>query len=317
MRTILFSNEKNELQKIDAVRDGCWVHMFDPTKEEIEWAYNEFGVEKDFITAALDEEERPRIESEDGNTLIVIDIPVVEAGATEGTFVYTTMPMGIILCSEYIITVCLKKNQLIRDFLDNRVKSFRTYKRMRFVLQLMYRNATHYLQYLKQINKISDGVEKNVHRSMKNKELVLMLSLQKSLVYFSTSLKSNEIVLEKMLKYQYANINIRKYEEDEDLLEDAIIENKQAIEMASIYSNILGGTMEAFAAIISNNLNIVMKLLASITIVMTIPNIISGFFGMNVPVPLSQYAWAFYAIVGAVVVICAIVFIILLRKKMF
>ncbi len=317
MRTILFSNEKNELEKKDSLIPGCWVNLLDPTKEEIEWACEAFGVESDFITAALDEEERPRIESEDGNTLIVIDIPIVEAGNTEGTFIYTTMPMGIIVCSEYIVTVCLKKNQLIRDFLDNRVKTFSTYKRMRFVLQLMYKNTMHYLQYLKQIDKISDGVEKNVHRSMKNKELVLMLSLQKSLVYFSTSLKSNEIVLERMQKYQYANINVRKYEEDEDLLEDAIIENKQAIEMAGIYSNILGGTMEAFAAIISNNLNIVMKLLASITIVMTIPNIISGFFGMNVPVPLAGIGWAFYAIVGIAALICAVVTIILLRKKMF
>ena len=230
---------------------------------------------------------------------------------------YSTMPMGIVVCKECVITVCLKKTQLIKDFLDNRVKTFATFKKNRFLLQLMYRNATYYLQYLRQIDKISNNIENDLHKSMKNKELILLLSLEKSLVYFSTSLKSNEIVLEKMLKYNYENISIRKYPDDEDLLEDVIIENKQAIEMANIYSNILSGTMDAFASIISNNLNIVMKLLASITIVMAIPTIISGFFGMNVGIPLENMRGAFYIICGGTALTCGIVAWILYKKKMF
>ena len=181
----------------------------------------------------------------------------------------------------------------------------------------MYRNATYYLQYLRQIDKISNNIENDLHRSMKNKELIMLLSLEKSLVFFSTSLKSNETVLEKLLKYSYDNLSIRKYPDDEDLLEDVIIENKQAIEMANIYSNILSGTMDAFASIISNNQNIVMKLLASITLVMAIPSIISGFFGMNVEQPLQAVSGAFYIICGASVIICVIVAWILYKKKMF
>lgn len=316
MIEILFS-ESGRLQVLKEPMEGCWINMLDPTKEEIQEISCMMHVEKDFLTAALDEEERPRIESEDGNTLMVTDVPVVETVPGSDRFVYSTMPLGIIVCPTCIITVSLKKTQLIRDFLDNRVKTFFTFKKNRFILQLMYRNATYYLQYLKQIDKISNNIENDLHKSMKNKELILLLSLEKSLVFFSTSLKSNEIVLEKLLKYNYPNISIKKYPEDEDLLEDVIIENKQAIEMANIYSNILSGTMDAFASIISNNLNIVMKLLASITIVMSIPSIISGFFGMNVPMPLAQYGWAFYAVCGGAAAVCAAVAFILYKKKMF
>ena len=317
MYEILISEEK-QLIVLKEPMDGCRINMLDPTPEEIRQISEMMAVEKDFLTAALDEEERPRIESEDGSTLIVTDVPVVESVAGSDSFQYSTMPMGIVVCKECIITVCLKKSQLIKDFLDNRVKTFYTYKKNRFLLQLMYRNATYYLQYLKQIDKISNNVENDLHRSMKNKELILLLSLEKSLVYFSTSLKSNEIVLEKMLRYSYANVNIKKYSEDEDLLEDVIIENKQAIEMANIYSNILSGTMDAFASIISNNLNIVMKLLASITIVMSIPTMISGFFGMNVEsIPIAGMQGSFYVIFGATLLICGIVALILYKKRMF
>jgi magnesium transporter len=182
----------------------------------------------------------------------------------------------------------------------------------------MYRNATNYLQCLRQIEKISDSLEKDLLRSTKNKELVMFLSLEKSLVYFSTSLKSNETVLERILKYSYPNIHVRKYEDDEDLLEDAIIENKQAIEMTSIYSSNLSIIMDTSASIISNNLNIVMKLLAAVTIIMAIPNMISGFFGMNfADLPLATVQGAFYIIGAITLVICGIVAFILYKKGMF
>lgn len=312
------TDTQGKLVKLNEPQQGCWINMLDPTKDEIEQVVKMTGAEKDFLTAALDEEERPRIESEDGCTLVLTDIPIVESTKDSSySFMFSTMPMGIVVCKECVITVCLKKNQLIKDFLDNRVKTFATFKKNRFILQLMYRNATYYLQYLRQIDKISHNIENEVHKSMKNKELILLLSLEKSLVYFSTSLKSNEIVLEKLLKYNYENISIRKYPDDEDLLEDVIIENKQAIEMAYIYSNILSGTMDAFASIISNNQNNVMKLLAALTIVMAIPTMVSGFFGMNVALPLADVASAFYLILGGTALICAIVILILFKKKMF
>ena len=234
MYEIFLTDCEGKLTVLNEPKEGCWINVLDPTPEETERIIEFSGAERDFITAALDEEERPRIESEDGCTLVLTDIPVVEPRSESSySFMYSTMPMGIVVCKECVITVCLKKSQLIKDFLDNRVKTFATYKKNRFLLQLMYRNATYYLQYLRQIDKISNNIENDLHRSMKNKELIMLLSLEKSLVFFSTSLKSNETVLEKLLKYSYDNLSIRKYPDDEDLLEDVIIENKQAIEMAN------------------------------------------------------------------------------------
>ncbi|OOO63130.1 magnesium transporter, partial [Clostridium tepidum] len=182
------------------------------------------------------------------------------------------------------------------------------------ILQILYRIASYFLLYLRQIDKKSLMIEKKLHKSMKNKELILLLSLEKSLVYFSTSLKANEITLEKMLKLDI----IQKYPEDQDVLEDVIIENKQAIEMANIYSNILSGTMDAFASVISNNLNIVMKFLASITIVMSIPNIIFGSFGMNVNgIPFNKSAQGFWLAYGVTAILCIICIIILKKKDLF
>lgn len=316
MYEILLSTN-DQLEITNKVCPGCWVNMLMPTKEEVMEVAAMLNVNHDLITAALDEEERPRIETEDNNTLILVDVPIVEADDTIDTFMYSTLPIGIIMGDDFIITVSLKKSRLIKDFLDNRVKTFKTFKRNRFLLQLLYRNAVYYLQYLRQIDKISSNIEKDLHRSQKNKELIMLLSLEKSLVYFSTSLKSNEIVLEKILKDKYANIDIKKYPEDEHLLEDVIIENKQAIEMANIYSNVLSGTMDAFASIISNNQNMVMKLLASITILLSIPNIVSGFFGMNLINGLASKSWAFPVIIGATFVVCLVVGVILYKKRLF
>lgn len=318
MIQMLITNEENTLEIIKEKKDGCWVNMVAPTKEEILNISKITNVEIDFLTAALDEEERSRIESEDGNTLVLIDIPASDKmDVNAQSCMYTTIPLGIIVTSSCVITVCNRNSRLVEDFINNKVKTFSTYKKNRFILQLMYRNAAYYLQYLRHIDKMSDSIEQEVHKSMKNKELIALLSLRKSLVYFSTSLRSNERVFEKLLRYKFDNISIKKYPDDEDLLEDVIVENKQAIEMADIYSNILSGTMDAFASIISNNLNIVMKLLATITIVMAIPNIISGFFGMNVAVPFAGIAGAFYIICGATAVVCVIAAIILYKRKMF
>lgn len=318
MIEIFNTNAHGELEVLKEPQPGCWVNMLNPTDIEIDEICKITKAERDFFTAALDEEERPRIESENGNTLILTDVPIVEVTKDSSYhFIYSTMPIGVVVCKDYVITVCLKKNQIIRDFIDNKVKTFATYKKNRFILQLMYRNATYYLKYLRQIDKMSHNVENEVQKSMKNKELIMLLSLEKSLVYFSTSLKSNETVLEKLLKYNFDNISIRKYPDDEDLLEDVIIENKQAMEMANIYSNIIGSTMEAFASIISNNLNIVMKFLAAMTIVMAIPTMISGFFGMNVGLPFDGLSGAFYLILGGTFLICSVVVLILYKKRMF
>jgi magnesium transporter len=306
----IFKTVNNEISRADAFEEGVWVNLAKPDEAEIAKVSTALGVDIDYLKAALDEEERARIESDNGQTLIIVDIPVVEA---EGKMnVYTTIPLGIILIKHLIITVCLREDTLLNDFKDNKVKAFLTQFKTRFVLQILYRNATRYLQYLKHIDKTSSRIEQDLHKSMKNKELIQMLKLEKSLVYFSTALKSNEVVLEKLMKYEH----VKNYADDTDLLDDVIIENKQAIEMANIYSSILTGTMDAFASVISNNLNIVMKFLTSVTIVMAIPTMISSFFGMNVDIPLKS-PLSFWIIVIMALAMCTVTGFTLYKKRMF
>lgn len=212
-----------------------------------------------------------------------------------------------------LITICLMDTPVLSNFKEGRVRNFWTYKKTRFILQILFRNASLYLQYLRIIDKKSDEVEKQLHISTKNQELIELLELEKSLVYFSTSLRGNELVLERLLKIE----KIKQYPEDEELLDDVIIENKQAIEMSDIYSNILSGTMDAYASVISNNLNIVMKVLAVITIVMSIPTMIASFWGMNVPVPFADSPFGFFGLVGVSLVLTVIGSIVLGKKKTF
>lgn len=296
---------------LDNFEEGVWVKLTNPTEDEINDICSNLNIDTGYIRAALDEEERPRIESENGHTLILVDIPIVENEGNNNVF--STIPLGIIVTKTSIVTVCLKETPILNDFINNRVKSFYTNYKSRFILQILFKNASYYLQYLRHIEKISNKFEDDLHKSMKNNELIQLLKLEKSLVYFSTSLKSNDLVLEKMLKLEA----IKKFEEDKELLEDVIIENRQAIEMTNIYSSILTGTMDVFASIISNNLNIVMKSLTIITIALTIPSMISGFFGMNVPNFMENSAMAFPLIIVVSVLLSVITSIILIKKNLF
>lgn len=268
---------ENSIREIDDAQAGCWISVTSPTEEEIQTIISRFSLDTGFVRCSLDEEESSRIENEDDQTLVIVDYPVEESNGVK-ELAYSTLPMGIILTQEYVVTVSLKENIIINDFIGGTVRNVLTHQKTRFVLQILYRIATKFLQYLKQIDKISYFTEKQLHRSMKNKELIQLLDLEKSLVYFSTSLKSNQVTLEKILRGRV----IKLYEEDQELLEDVLIEIKQAIEMAEIYSSILSGMMDAFASVISNNLNIVMKRLTVITILMAIPTIVFSYYGMNV-----------------------------------
>ena len=224
------------------------------------------------------------------------------------------MPLGMIVVrDDFFITVSLRKNKIIEDFEKRKIKNFQTYKKSRFIFQILYLNSSYYLTHLKQINKETEIAEYILKNSMRNKELLKLLSLEKSLVYFTTSLKSNELVMEKTMKGKI----IKLYEDDEDILEDAIIENRQAIEMAKIYSDILNGTMDAYASIISNNLNGVMKTLTSITIVLAVPTMISSFWGMNVPVPFQYNKFGFLIMILLAIVITLVVTWWLKKRDMF
>lgn len=304
------TTEDNQTIETDVIEKGCWIHLIDPLSTEIEQVSECTGLDTEFLRAALDKEESSRLDTEEEQILVLLDIPVMEVIETSAR--YNTFPLGIILNNDFIVTVCLQENNITDDFLEQKVKTFYTYKKSRFILQMLLRTDKYYMSFLKQIDKASKNIEITLRKSMKNKELIELMELEKSLVFFSTSLKSNQTTLDKMMKLKW----IKKYPEDEDLLEDVIIENRQAIEMATIYSNILSGTMDAFASIINNNLNMVMKLLTSITIVMSIPTIIGSFFGMNVLVPWRDFNYGFVAIIGITALISGIVLYILARKNL-
>ncbi len=306
----IFTKHEGQLVRLEAFEEGCWANLCDPTPQEIRETMDFFGVDEDFVKAALDEEESAHMEQEDCGTLVIVDIPIVVP--EEKSFMYSTLPLGIVLCERGIITVCLRETTIIEDFMNGRVRTFSTKKKTRFLLQLLYRNASKFLQYLKQIDKASSVVENELHKSMKNRELIQMLRLEKSLVYFSTSLKGNELVLEKLLR----STAITRYPDDEDLLEDVIVENKQAIEMCTIYRDILSGTMDAYASVISNNLNIVMKLLAAVTIILSIPQVIFSLFGMNTGIPWEGSVAGFWYVIALSVVLTVGVTVYMWRKKM-
>lgn len=309
----IYKTINDDLVTLDHFEDGIWVNLTNPDEEELLKVGSSLSIDNEYLRAALDDEERARIEHDNDQFLILVDVPVIDKDGNSN--LYSTIPLGIILLKETIVTVCLKESTVIKDFEKKRVKAFLTQFKTRFVFQLLYRNAAQYLQYLKYIDKASSRIERDLHKSMKNKELIQLLKLEKSLVYFSTSLKSNEVVLEKLLKHD----GIKKYPDDTELLEDVIIENKQAIEMSNIYSSILTGIMGAYASVISNNVSIVMKFLASVTIVMAIPTMVASFFGMNVPLPLefANNRHAFILVLGIAAVLSVVSAFILARKKMF
>lgn len=282
------SENNPSLKIIDNLEPGCWINIIAPSDEELILISKKTGVPLSFLKAPLDDEETSRIDIEENCLLVVVDIPFTEM--EDNSLTYDTYPLAIIHTEKQLITVCLKNSRILTDFINGKVKSFYSFKKSRFILQILNRISNAYLVYLRQIDKKSLMIEKRLHKSMKNRELIQLHSLEKSLVYFSTSLKANEITLEKMLKLDI----MQKYEEDQDVLEDVIIENKQAIEMTEIYSNILASTMDFFASVISNNLNIVMKVLASVTILMAIPTVIGGIFGMNfIRMPLINNEYGF------------------------
>ncbi|ADL49883.1 magnesium transporter CorA family protein [Clostridium cellulovorans] len=304
----------DNLIKINSVEPGSWINLVAPTDQELILISKKTCVPLDFLKAALDDEETSRLDVEDGNTLIIVDIPFTEV--EENSLTYDTYPLGIIHTDSYIITICIKNSRILNDFITDKIKSFYTFKRSRFILQILYRVSSYYLSSLRQINKKSLMLQGKLHKSMNNKVLMQLLSLQNSTVYFSTSLKSNEVTLEKISKLEFA----QKYEEDKELLEDVIIETKQAIEMTQIYGGILQATMDTSANIINNNVNTVMKFLTSVTIAMAIPNIISGIFGMNItglPFSVNESGGGFAIVISIILGSTLLTILFLNRRGLF
>lgn len=308
----------------DITQKGTWISLIAPSEEELERVHQATGVDPDFLRAPLDEEERSRIESDNGQVLIIMNVPTICNG--ESAVLYDTIPLGFIINCDHFITVCLRPNPLLQEMSESRPRTVFTQKRTRLLLQFLFKTATLYLRYLRQIDRLTSDIEAKLHKSMRNEQLIKLLNLEKSLVYFNTSLRSNEFVMEKLLRSRLVKIDpeavetsqiLKMYPEDEELLEDVIIENKQAMEMCQIYSDILSGMMDAFASVISNNMNIIIKFLTAVTIVMSIPPIISGFFGMNVPVPLGHSPWGFSIILALSLGLTTLAALVMAKRKMF
>ncbi len=282
----IYKNDTTGLIQIEQPIAGCWINAINPTSAEIA-QLQALGVPQDYITYPLDLDERSRTERENGDLLIVLRIPRFQGETNDIPFI--TIPLGIILTNQYLVTVCKQDNEILQEFVGSRVRGLATAKRQRFVLRLLLYTAGKYLVYLRRIQKVVDELEDQLQQSTRNREVLELLKYQKSLTYFTTALKSNELMMERLQRSQL----FKTYPEDEDLLDDVLTENQQAIEMTNITSNILSSMMDAFASIISNNLNSVMKFLASITIVLSLPTMVASFYGMNVRLPLENEPNAF------------------------
>ena len=300
---------------IGQLEKGCWIDVIAQTEEELDEIAQATHIYKEYLTAPLDKEEKSRTELDEDQLLVVIDIPFLRSNKD-----YDTMPLGIIITPEVIVTVCLESNAVTADFNAHTFRNFCTYKKTRFLFQILYKSATLYLKYIRNIIRRTDDLEQHLRQAMENSKLFSMLDLQKSLTYFTTSLRSNYMVTEKLLRLRTTAQSqklVRLYEEDEDLLEDVIVEYKQAIEMVEMYGHILNSMMEVFATIISNNLNLVMRFLASITIVLAIPTLISGLWGMNVPVPFAEVSFGFFIVLFMAMTVSLLAGFWLWKKHMF
>jgi magnesium transporter len=299
----IFKTTEQGLTPIEDVMRNCWIHVVSPTPEEVV-RLESMGVPPEFVTYSLDIDERSRVERENGQMLVLLRIPFLHGPSADVPF--ATIPLGIVVASEWVLTICSCDNEIIREITDGHVRGFSTAKRNRFILHLLLGSAIKYLTHLREINKVVDSLEDRLQLSMRNRELMDLLRYQKSLLYFTTALKSNEVMMERLQRMQL----FKAFPDDEDLLEDALTENQQAIEMTNIANNILSSMMDAFASIISNNLNVVIKFLTAVTIVLTVPTLISAFYGMNVPLPFQDWRYAapliFVVSVGVVLLVARV-----------
>ena len=302
---------ENNISLVSAEK-GSWIDVVNPDSEDLQLVSMVTEIPTDVLKTALDTEERSHVELEDNYIFVVINIPIILE-----TDSYDTLPLGIFITPDFIITLCIQETEVMRAFTENKYPLFYTFKKTRFLFQILYRSATLFLKYLMQINHRTDDIEDILRHSMRNKEFFLLLELQKSLTYFTSALRGNGIVMERLMRLR-RNTSLhhllKMYEEDEDLLEDVIIENKQAIEMVEMYSNILMSMSDTFASIISNHLNIVMKFLASITIILAVPTIIFSFWGINVPLPFANNVMGFVYVI-AIAFFCALCAVFMLWRK--
>jgi magnesium transporter len=308
MLTIYKTTEQG-LEQIESMANGSWVNAVDPTPQEIQQLVG-WGIDIDYINYSLDLDEMPRMERDDDYTFILIRIPHRQPASD---IPYITIPLGIMIKSNFILTICRYDKDMFKVLANGKYRSLKTAKRYRLTLYIFLETATRYLTHLREINRSTEAIEDQLQKSTRNREVLELLKHQKSLTYFATALRSNEVMMERVQRTQIFNY----YEEDQDLLEDVLTENQQAIQMTNIATELLAAMMDAFASIISNNLNAVMKILAAITIMISLPTIVASFYGMNVDLPFQTQPYAFWLTVGISAVFIGIAAIIFYRRDWF
>jgi len=314
----IFKKAGDELIRIEQAEPGCWINVYPPfNHDNLEELSNTYDIPLDFLIDSLDINERSRYEFEDDVKLIVLNTPIdnEDGIVDDDKSVYVTLPIGIILLPDMIITLCQHANPVIDSFMNNRVKRFNPADRPKFVLQLFDRSVFYFLHYLRQINNKRNLIEDELYNSSRNNELAQLMNLQKSLVYFVNTLRSNELMMAKLARTDF--LQIKTNEDLSDYLEDIIVDNSQALEMSNVYTNILNGTMDAFASIISNNLNTVMQRLTSITIVLMVPTLVASFYGMNVELPFQHRPSAYMIVIGISLILSFFLVMFFRRKKWF
>ena len=306
----IYTGSNGSMTRVNEIESGCWIRVIDPAPEEITSLQQKLGLPPNFITDALDTNERSRYDIEASHTMVVLRVPVFEGENVRVQ--YTTVPLGIIITDKHVLTVCARDAAILQPIVDGKVKNICVAEKDKFLLQIAYQISRQYLKYLEAINNKFNDIEVELQESLKNEELVRLLNLEKSLVFFTTSLKANEAVLEKIQKGDIIKLSPK----EAALLDDALIETRQAIDMANIYSNILGGLMDAFASIISNNLNIVMKFLTAATIILMIPNLLASIYGMNIDLPFQDNPFVFIFIITMSIWLSLVIVMLFLRRKL-
>lgn len=311
-----YKKKGRELVEMQRLTRGCWINIAPPFSfEELEDIASNLEIPIDFLTDSLDIDERSRFEIEDDVKLIVLHTPIINTNEDESAPLYITVPIGIVLTPEYVITISSYENPVLERFTENKVRGLSTEDRSMFILQLFEQNVLRFLSCLKDLNVRRDSIEQELYHSSRNKELLKLLSIEKSFVYFVTSLSSNALMKAKIQRTDL--LSVKEDEVKSDLLFDIITDINQAQEMANIYSNILSGTMDSFASIVSNNQNLFIQRLTLITIILMVPTLVASFFGMNVPVPFQHDSFVpFYLIIAFSLLFAGLMVYIFRRYRM-
>ena len=303
--------EGGALKEVPELTGACWINLADPSTEEIARAQELTRVPREFLTDPLDKDERPRLEIDEGVTLLIVHVPYHEPH--ENLIPFHTLPLGIVLTDSHVITICNRQTPVTSTFLDQIRRVCPPEDQFRFTFQILWHSAILYLRYLRDVRQRADMVEQDLHESISNEALMRLLNIEKSLVYFTTSLKANDILIGRLEHTRQLDIP----DKDLDILADVAVEYRQALEMATIHSNILTGTLDTFASIISNNLNNVMKYLTSITIVLMLPTLVASIYGMNIELPLQHSPYAFVMLMGLSILISILAALVLVRRRYF